>query len=379
MKIAIMSRWNATCGVSLHAELLGRALYSMGHEVKVFAPTHDTANKDWHHRPLDVNDEPWVYRIYGETDDFLYPDGGWINYDVLLNEDYDVLVVEGYQRLPIKHLRKIAGKLKRKAKLVLVVHTGYIRDLEPYMKIPWDAITVFDKRFVDEMIKFFGVEALDKTVIIPYPHAIIDDVEPFRPEFGRDKIVFITYGRQPIQEYLDYLRVLRRLSIEYDIVYWVIRSDDKLPFNEPWIIQWVGRPDIRTIYSYVMGSDIHLLPKSESKAVVVSSTIAQILYSGTPTVVPDTRYFETIPVDSKGFGPVVKYMLGNTLDLYRKLKVLIEEDSIRKEVTRKAREYALKYSDKVIARMYIDLFEKILCEEPLKTISVSREKGFLIN
>ena len=378
MKIAILSRWNATCGVSLHAELLGRAFYRMGYEVKVFAPTHESANRDWHHKPLDVKDEPWVYRIYSETDDFTYPDGGWLDHETLLTEDYDVLVVEGYQRLPVKKLRRVAGKLKKKTKLVLVVHTGYLRDLEPLMKIPWDAITVFDHRFIDEMIRYFGLEVVKKTVIIPYPHAIIEGVKPYRPEFAKDRILFITYGRQPIVEYLDYLRTLRKLVAEYDLVYWVIRSDEKLPFKEPWIIQWTGRPGIEVIYSYVMGSDIHLLPKSETKAVVVSSTIAQILYSGTPTVVPNTRYFETIPVDKNGFGPVVKYLFGNTIDLYKKLKLLIENDEIRREVSLKAREYALKYSDRVVAEMYVELFEKLLQEEPLEMISVER-KGVVLN
>lgn len=379
MKIAIMSRWNATCGVSLHAELLGRKFREMNYEVKVFAPTLESANNDWHHRLVDVEDESWVYRIYSETNEFYYPDGGWIDYDILLNEDYDILLVEGYQRLPVKHLKKIIKQLKRKAKLVLVVHTGYIRDLLPYMKIPWDAITVFDTRYINELIKIIDPRVVEKTIVIPYPHAIIDDVKPFYPEFGRNKIVFITYGRQPVAEYLDYLKVLQRLNMEYDIVYWIIRSDNALPFKEPWIVQWVESPSIRTIYSYVMGSYIHLLPKSDSKAVVVSSTVAQILYSGTPTVVPNTRYFETIQVSKNGFGPVVKYDLGNTVDLYRKLKILIENKNVYKMVSQKAREYALRYSDRFVAKTYIDLFRKLLNDESIKTLSITSRKEFLSN
>jgi hypothetical protein len=38
MKIAMTSRWNIPCGVSLHAELVGRAWVEMGHDLQVLAP-----------------------------------------------------------------------------------------------------------------------------------------------------------------------------------------------------------------------------------------------------------------------------------------------------------------------------------------------------
>ncbi len=360
MRIAIMSRWNATCGVSLHAELIGRRFVRLGHEVIVFAPTLESANRDWHHKPIEIRDEPWVYRVYEETEEYDYPYGGRIDFKTVLREDYDVFIVEGYQRFPIYEFKKIVNEVKRKAPLVLVVHVGYVRDLDPYMEINWDAIVVFDKRYANEMIALYGKNALEKTIIIPYPFAVIDGARPYRPDFAKDKVLFITYGRQPLFEYYDYLQALRRLSMKYDIVYWIIRSDTQLPFKDSWIIQWKKRPDIKTLYSYVMGSDIHLLPKSDTRAVVVSSTIAQILYSGTPTVVPNTRYFETIPVDENGFGPVVEYEIGNIIDLYKKLELLIEDRDIRRKVSMSARKFALSYSDRIIARKFISLFEELI-------------------
>ena len=33
MKIKMMSRWNTSCGVSTHAELVGRAWVEMGHKL----------------------------------------------------------------------------------------------------------------------------------------------------------------------------------------------------------------------------------------------------------------------------------------------------------------------------------------------------------
>lgn len=370
MKIAIMSRWNATCGVSLHAELIGRKLIDLGHKIVVFAPTISSANKDWHHRCIDVNDEPWVYRVFDETDEVLYPYGGKINSLEILNEDYDVFIVEAYNRFPVYEFKKIARRIRKKAPLILVTHLGLVRDTEPLMEIKWDAIVVFDKRFIDEVLIFFGRDILRKTVIIPYPYAIVDDVKPYRPDFAKDKILFITYGRQPFNEYLDYIRVLRKLSKEYELVYWIVRSDNLLPLNYEWVKQDLLKPDIKTIYRFVKGSDIHLLPKGETRAVVLSSTLNQILYSGVPTVVPNTRYFEYIDTDENGFGPVVKYMWGNTLDLYNKIKLLIEDQSLRSYVSSKAKELALKYSDLSIAKRFIELAQ-ILIEEPKKIPSIS--------
>ncbi|WFO75830.1 glycosyltransferase family 4 protein [Desulfurococcaceae archaeon MEX13E-LK6-19] len=369
MKIAIMGRWNATCGVSLHAELIGRKLIELGHKIVVFAPTLSSADKDWHHRHIDVEDEPWVHRVFEETDEYSYPFGGKINAVEIFKEDFDVFIVEAYNRFPVEEFKKIAKRIRKRAPLILITHLGYIRDTEPLMEIEWDAIVVFDKRFIDEIIKFFGEKIVRKTVIIPYPYAIINDVLPRRPDFAKGKILFITYGRQPIVEYLDYIRVLRKLKKKYDFVYWIIRSDGKIPFNEKWIIQTVMRPDIRTIYSLVMGADIHLLPKGETRAVVLSSTLNQILYAGTPTVVPDTRYFEYIQVNGDGIGPVVKYPLGNTIDLYEKIVALIENDELREYVSREAKKLALKYSDEVVAKMFIELFNVVL-EKPASIPSI---------
>ena len=38
MKIAMMTPWNTSCGVAMHAELIGREWIRMGHELNVLAP-----------------------------------------------------------------------------------------------------------------------------------------------------------------------------------------------------------------------------------------------------------------------------------------------------------------------------------------------------
>jgi len=358
MRIAIMSRWNATCGVSLHAEIVGRKFRELGHDVVVYAPTLESANADWHHRHIDVADEPWVRRVFDETDEYLYPAGGSIRSDKLLRDDYDVFIVESVNRFPVYEFKKIASKIKEKAPLILVMHLGYIRDTDPLMEIDWDKIVVFDRRYVEEIFSVYGRGVEEKIVEIPYPCPIID-VEPIRPKSLEGEFLFFTFGRQPVMEYLDYVRALRKLSERYNFKYLVIRSDYKLPFRDGWMIQRLERPEMRMVHRYLRGSDVHLLPKGESRGVVVSSTLTQTIYSGTPTVVPDTRHFELIPVDEDGFGPIVKYRFGDTHDLERKLSILIEDGDLRKRISRAAREYAKKYSDDFVARKFLDLIRSL--------------------
>ena len=57
MKIVMMSRWNIPCGVSLHAELIGREWVKMGHDLQVLAPVEVEGYR------CDV-DEPYVKRCY---------------------------------------------------------------------------------------------------------------------------------------------------------------------------------------------------------------------------------------------------------------------------------------------------------------------------
>lgn len=66
-RVAIVSRWNATCGVNLHAELVARFLKRSGVDVRVYALIIKTAMRDWHHILLGRN-EDYVTRCYDETD-----------------------------------------------------------------------------------------------------------------------------------------------------------------------------------------------------------------------------------------------------------------------------------------------------------------------
>ena len=137
-----MSRWNATCGVSLHAEIIGRKFRELGHDVVVYAPTLESADTDWHHRHIGVVDEPWVHRIFEETEEYFYPAGGSIRSKEILEDDYDAFIVESVNRFPVNEFRRIASKIREKAPLILVMHLGYIRDTDPLMAVSYTHVTL---------------------------------------------------------------------------------------------------------------------------------------------------------------------------------------------------------------------------------------------
>jgi|GEM_PF-5571520 hypothetical protein len=63
MKIGMMGAWNQTCGVSIHAELVGRAWVEQGHPLRGFS----FIENDYHGRSLVGQDEDYVTRCFGTS------------------------------------------------------------------------------------------------------------------------------------------------------------------------------------------------------------------------------------------------------------------------------------------------------------------------
>ncbi|RLG75358.1 MAG: glycosyl transferase family 1 [Thermoprotei archaeon] len=358
LRIGILSRWNATCGVSLHAELIAWEWVRRGHKVAVFAPNPLSASRDWHHKLINDDEEPWVVRCYDEADD---PQSGYIDIEKILSFDMDVLLVELYGRLPARSLSILVEILhNRGVPVVAVIHCTTSAEFEPFKNIKFDSYAVFDQRFVDEILaRYLERSELEKVSIIPYPCFKGLNVKPERPDFAKDKTLFFTFGRQPPEEYKDYLEALDRLSKSYDLVYWIVRSDGLLDVDKPWVVQWRRRLQLNEAYSYIKASDVHLVPKSRGEGkVVVSSTVYQTLATLVPIVVPDGRYVETIPSDEDGVGPVVKYR--NLEDLIRKLRLLIEDGEFRKKVMGNAMKFVEMYGSDKIAEKFLQLFNMLL-------------------
>ncbi|RLF40174.1 MAG: glycosyltransferase family 1 protein [Thermoplasmata archaeon] len=345
MKIGFLSRWNATCGVSMHAELIGRELLRKGHEVKVFAPYKESANKWWHHRIV-KDDEDFVVRCYYELDPKTM-DGGGIDEKKILDEDFDVLIVESYNSIPYRDVEEIAKKLKGEGRSVtLVVHEGAKEDMRYSSLDIFDATFVFDERYV-KMLSGYG----GNIHVIPYP---CHPPSPSKREFSKDDLIFFSFGRQPPKEYDDFIKALDDLESKYDFTYRIVRSDGLLPIERKWLVQHQVRlKDNEEVYDYLHMSDIHLLPKGNTRKVVVSSTLCQCIGSLVPTVVPNTRHFEMLP-DEK---PVVIYK--DVEDLERKISMIIENDGYREKLKIAAARYAGENSSSRIADKFLQVLRKV--------------------
>lgn len=177
MKIAIMSTWNACCGVSVHAELVGAALLRLGHEIRVFAPRQ---YEDDRTRLYFAPDEEFVARNfsflrYGDrcTDEgllsSLYLDSG-----PMLEEEFDLLIVEKPSSTPLRGLCEALPRIKEKARVMAVLHEGRIPENPYFAQVGWDAITVFDARYRNLFSKVFPKELLH---VVPFPCHPIDRQE----------------------------------------------------------------------------------------------------------------------------------------------------------------------------------------------------------
>jgi len=119
MKIAMMSAWNQTSGVSIHAELIGEEWVKAGHDLKVFSFLED----DFHGYSLIGVDQPYITRCFGTPGRSNYLDP-----IPFLKENYDFFVVQDLGMLPKDKLAKIFPHIQRKAKTILVVHASKLPD-----------------------------------------------------------------------------------------------------------------------------------------------------------------------------------------------------------------------------------------------------------
>lgn len=353
MRITMLTTWNATDGTSYHAEFLGRE-FAKTHKLTVFAPTLDSMSKDPHHLPITIGkDEDFVIRGFEQT----WGSRGWVD-DRLCDENCDVLVVESLDRMPIPNLLGMFSKIK--AKKVQVIHEWALPDNPGYYELDFDAIVCFDHRYKTMLLERY-LEG--KIHIIPYPcHPYVTgNKEKAREKLGlpKDTLIFFSFGRQPLTEYDDYLWLANELGKKYSLKYLVVRSDNPndsevvgktLRGLSPSCEVRFERPLIDRVYDYLHASDIHLIPKGVSNNIVVSSTVFQCLGSGTPVVIPDTRYVEELDKE------VVKYRSSDRTHLNMQVSRLIKEETFRKATVNAAEKYVRGNSAQKIAERFMDLF-----------------------
>ncbi len=345
-KIAMITRWNATCGISMHAELVAKE-WIKNHDLTVFAPTLESA-RDWHHQIVEKPDEDYVIRGYEQP--IAPSESSWID-DRLWKECYDILVVQGLALMPIQTLLKIWKKIK--AKKILVVHEGKLPTYKDFYKCEFDSIVCFDNRYKSMLLRRYPP---DKIHIIPYPcHTVVRSNNVLarkKSSISKEKIILFSFGRQPLEEYRDYLKVINEVKGRYEVKYIVLRSDNKWNQKEhPGFLDLkMEAPPTEKIYEYLQVADIHLIPKSPTDSVVVSSTVFQCLGALTPIVVPNTKHFELLEKE------VVKY--NNREELREGIIKLITDEDFRKDVLNSAEKYVNNNSSEKVAEMFIKLFRR---------------------
>lgn len=159
MKIKMMSRWNASCGVSAHAEMVGRIWRKMGHELKVLAPLENNLSRT-------EKDEPYVVRCYELNEKWSGKEKPLFNPVPFLEDDFDVFVVQNLEMMPLQELLEIYPVIRERAKTVLVVHEGGPPQNPYFYKFGWDAVVCFDERYKDWLKNIYPAQQIN---IIPYP------------------------------------------------------------------------------------------------------------------------------------------------------------------------------------------------------------------
>ena len=295
MKIAMMSAWNVACGVSTHAELIGREWIKAGHELKVFAPQEED-------KLSTARDESFVSRCYSiRRSPKLTVKDLWLDPKPFLEFDYDFFVVQNLELFPIYELIKIFPQIKKKAKTILVIHEGNkSRFSEQHLAFDWDAIVCFDERYEKE---FSQLLSPGKFHIIPYPaHPIrTGNKSKARKELdlAEDQKIVFSYGIW-FHNRLPALTALQELSKEIPFKYLAVihqvppeglqaMSEAKSRYSF-FQVRQEALP-LKKLYTYLYASDVHLLWKfSEGPYLAVSSSAYLTLGSGCPIVINDSGY-----------------------------------------------------------------------------------------
>ena len=345
MKMVMMSRWNIPCGVSLHAELVGRAWVEIGHDLRVLAPV------EWEGYQCD-KDEAYVKRCYRlpKSD---RKEGYFFDPKPFLETEADVFVVQNLEILPMEDLLKIYSSIKEKSRTVFVVHEGKPPRDPVFYRFEWDAIVCFDERYKKVLKEIYPEE---KIFTIPYPcHPIAHgDKREARQKLGLplDKKIIFNYGIG-VYRHLHLLPTISRLNLEYPLILLTLTHIedwynlfDAVRDRYPFIDLRKGDIPIKDLYTYLHAADALLVHKDSAEAIVVPSTAYLCLGAGCPILAYDTNFFETFDQE------VLKYS-----DLGATLKEVLEGSKRVKSTLNTAEQFVRMNSSSVIAGKFVRLFD----------------------
>jgi len=361
VKIGMMTRWNVPCGVSVHAEPLGRAWVEMGHKLKIFAPI------EWQ-VPQTQEDEPYVARCYRLDSGWRDWEGFFFNPLPFLEEDYDFFVIQNLELMPLPELFRIFPKIKEKAKTVLVIHEGKAPNDPYFYQFEPDAVVCFDERYLGYLSKIYPEE---KIFIIPYVcHPIMHgDKFEARFELGLplDKKIIFNYG-VGVDRNAYLIPTVERLAQRYPILFLVLTHQEEqfelfeaLAQKYKFVELRKGIASAKRIYTYLHASDVTIFHKPPAQAIVVSSTVFECLGAGCPILVLDSNFVETLSKE------VIKYK--NFEEMGERLIDIFEGKEYVKESLKAAEAYVMNNSSYEIAKKFIALFESLSVKVKVPTLS----------
>ncbi len=362
MKIVMMSRWNIPCGVSLHAELVGRAWVEMGHDLHVLAPV------EWEDYRSDV-DEPYVRRCYRLPKEDR-KEGYFFDFQIFREIEGDIFVVQNLEILPMEDLWNVYPGIRKRMKTVFVVHEGKPPKDPRFYQFEWDAIVCFDERYKRFLKEIYPEERIH---IISYPcHPLRrgDRVEARKIlNLRLDRKIIFNYGIG-VYRHLHLLPTIKRVSLDYPLVLLTMTHIpdwyelfDAVRELYPFIDLRKGDIPIKDLYTYLHASDALLVHKDSAEAVVVPSTAYLCLGAGRPILAYDTNFFETFD------NQVLKYT-----DLGAALREVFEGSDRVMATLKAAEEFVRMNSSDVVGEKFIRLFESLSPRRGRRGLSAGREE-----
>jgi glycosyltransferase involved in cell wall biosynthesis len=346
MRIAIMAAWNTDSGVAMHAEPIGKAFREMGHNVTVFS----FLKTDYHGEGITAKDERFVHRCFGTRTGTQVMDAA-----PFMDKKYDILMVEDLGMLPVDKLANLMPCIKKKAKVVHVVHENRMCGHSWFYKISWDKVVYFDKR--QDFLKKMYPDAEH----IPFPCYKWRSGDKMaarrRLKLPLDKKIIYSFGLRGYHPYYrDLPKELKKKTVLLHVVPRDFQMLEELSPQDWRIVRKSDSLSTQVFDDHLFAADAAVLHKFQSRFhAVISSTVYQAMGTGCPIFVPmQSDFFHDWKEE------VIHYRDITALD--RMLAKILNGDKGRKKLETKAKEFVDAHSPKVIAKRYIELFERLLNE-----------------
>jgi len=343
MNIAIMAAWNTTSGVAMHAEPIGKALQKMGHKLTVFT----FLKNDYHGEGITAKDESYVIRCFGTRTDTYALDSR-----PLLERDYDYLIVEDMGMLPVEKLANIMPLIKRKAKVVHVVHENRSCRHSWFYKIDWDRVVYFDYR------QNFLKKIYPDAEFVPFPcfEKRRGSKAAARKRLGlplKKKIIYSFGHRGYHSYYRDLPPKIKNNSILLHVVTPEYQILEELTPSKWRLVHRQKVVTTKQFDDYLFAADAAIFHKFQSREhAVVSSTVFQALGAGCPIFVPQQSDFFHSWKDE-----VVHYR--DITALNKQLVEILNNDKKREKLIGCADKYVDCNSPEAIAQRFLDIYEDL--------------------